>query len=144
MGKDLKISFHIEDTSFQLEHSNDEANWLAKAVESENKRVGAINYIFCSDNFLHKLNVDYLSHDTFTDIITFDYSEDNELSADIFISIDRVNDNALKFEKSFQNELRRVMVHGILHLCGYKDKSSEEQATMRGKEDFYLTLHPSE
>ena len=96
---------------------------------------GQINYIFCNDDYLHKINLQYLNHDTFTDIISFDYSEGNFLQGDIFISIERVQDNAMDFNISLLEELKRVMAHGILHYCGYKDKSSEEQKIMRQKEE---------
>jgi len=99
-----------------------------------------LNYIFCSDTYLHKINLEYLKHDTLTDIITFDYSEKKQISGDIFISIDRIKENALKFNQSTDIELNRVLIHGVLHLLGYKDKTPKEKETMRAKEDFYLTL----
>jgi len=99
-----------------------------------------LNYIFCSDTYLHKINLEYLKHDTLTDIITFDYSEKKQISGDIFISIDRIKENAPKFNQSTDIELNRVLIHGVLHLLGYKDKTPKEKETMRAKEDFYLTL----
>ena len=104
--------------------------------------VGCLTYVFCSDPYLHKMNVEYLNHDTFTDIITFNYCENTIISGDIFISVDRVRENALKYDVLFEDELDRVIVHGVLHLIGYNDKSKEEQAEMRGKEEFYLNLRP--
>ena len=104
-------------------------------MERLNKKMGDITYIFCSDTEILRINQFYLKHDYYTDIITFDYSEDNILSGDLFISLDTVKTNSLKFKTGFDNELRRVMIHGILHLCGYKDKASEEKKIMRAKED---------
>ncbi len=111
------------------------SKWLTKVIESESKVEGDITYIFCDDAYLLELNKKYLQHDTYTDIITFDYTEGDIISGDIFISLERVEDNAQKFEVIFENELQRVMAHGVLHLMGYKDKSSEEAALMRSKED---------
>lgn len=142
MSESTLINFHSEETDFQIEHTDNEIVWMKKTIDKEGKKCGEINYIFCSDNYLLQLNQEYLDHDTYTDIITFNYNEEDTVSADIYISIDRVNENATQFEKDFLNELRRVMIHGILHLIGYDDKKPESQATMRAKEDFYLNLHP--
>ncbi|WP_396182156.1 rRNA maturation RNase YbeY [Flavobacterium sp.] len=128
------ISFNYE-TDFELGDEKLFSNWITKIITSENKLEGQINYIFCNDDYLHKINLQYLNHDTFTDIISFDYSEGNFLQGDIFISIERVQDNAMDFNISLLEELKRVMAHGILHYCGYKDKSSEEQKIMRQKEE---------
>jgi rRNA maturation RNase YbeY len=128
------ISFNYE-TDFELGDEKLFSNWITKIITSENKLEGQINYIFCNDDYLHKINLQYLNHDTFTDIISFDYSEGNFLQGDIFISIERVLDNATDFNISLLEELKRVMAHGILHYCGYKDKSSEEQKMMRQKEE---------
>jgi rRNA maturation RNase YbeY len=128
------ISFNYE-TDFELGDEKLFSNWITKIITSENKLEGQINYIFCNDDYLHKINLQYLNHDTFTDIISFDYSEGNFLQGDIFISIERVLDNATDFNISLLEELKRVMAHGILHYCGYKDKSSEEQKIMRQKEE---------
>ncbi len=100
--------------------------WISSVISSEDFKEGDINYIFCDDEYLHKLNVEFLNHDTLTDIISFDYSVGKELHGDIFISIERVKDNAKSFEVSFEEELNRVIVHGVLHYCGYKDKSDED------------------
>ena len=143
MQAENEIIFHSEDIDFSLSEEENEILWIITSIESEKKRCGAINYIFCSDEFLLKINQEYLSHDTYTDIITFNYNEGDLLSSDIYISIDRVKENAQALDNSFTNELRRVMIHGILHLIGYDDKNPENQATMRAKEDFYLNLHPS-
>ena len=102
--------------------------------------MGALNCIFCDDTYLHKLNVEFLKHDTYTDIITFDYSVGNELIGDVYISVERVKENAGTFDVTFENELKRVLIHGILHLCGYKDKTAQEADEMRAKENKYLKL----
>jgi len=128
------ISFNYE-TDFELGNELLFSNWINKIIESENKLEGEINYIFCDDDYLHKINLQYLNHDTLTDIISFDYSEGNFLQGDIFISIERVQDNATDFNISLLEELKRVMAHGILHYCGYKDKSAEEKKIMRQKEE---------
>jgi probable rRNA maturation factor len=128
------INFNYE-TDFILDNEEAFASWLSNVIVSEDKKEGEINYIFCDDEYLHKINLEYLNHDTLTDIISFDYSMGNELNGDIFVSIERVKDNASDFEVSFENELKRVLVHGLLHYCGYKDKSVEDEALMRSKED---------
>ncbi|MEZ4854371.1 rRNA maturation RNase YbeY [Flavobacterium sp.] len=128
------IRYNYE-TNFELEDETVFSNWLNQIVLSENKVLGEINYIFCNDDYLHKINVEYLNHDTLTDIISFDYSEGNLVQGDIFISIERVRENAHNFEVSFKNELLRVMAHGVLHYCGYKDKSDTDAGIMRKKED---------
>ena len=128
------ISFNYE-TEFQLDNENQIIEWLSNVIASEKKREGDINYIFCDDSYLVEINQQYLNHDTLTDIISFDYSVGNELHGDIFISIERVKENAVDFNVSFEEELKRVMVHGVLHYCGYKDKSQEDELLMRSKED---------
>jgi len=135
---ETNIYYHSE-CDFQLQNETSISKWLIAAVGNENKTIGEINYIFCEDDYLLKKNQEYLNHDTLTDIITFDYSEENKLSADIFISVERVKENALIFAVPFEQELKRVIIHGILHLIGYKDKSEEEAKIMRNKEDFYLS-----
>ena len=112
--------------------------WITSAAKAEKKKVGEICYIFCSDNYLLKINKQYLKHNTFTDIITFDHSYDNLISGDIFVSIDRVKDNARQLGIHFENELHRVMIHGILHLAGYNDKTDKQELLMRKTEDKYL------
>lgn len=109
--------------------------WINKIIDSEGFTSEDINYIFCDDAYLHKINVIYLEHDTYTDIITFDYSENGVLQSDIYISVERVVENASIYEVSFEQELLRVMAHGILHLCGYKDKTEEDSKKMRSKEE---------
>jgi len=112
---------------------------LPKLIQYENKECGPINLIFCDDDKILEVNKEYLSHDYYTDIITFDYSLNQIISGDLFISIDRVKENANRYSKTFENELMRVVFHGVLHLCGYNDKSEEEILVMRSKEDYYLT-----
>jgi rRNA maturation RNase YbeY len=124
----------------QLDNEEKLSKWIAHTITLEAHHEGAINYIFCDDEYLNKLNVKYLNHDTFTDIISFDYSSGKEISGDVFISIDRVKENALSLETSFNSELYRVMIHGILHYCGYNDKSEEEKTLMRNKEDQHLQV----
>ncbi len=128
------ISFNYE-LEFTLENESVIADWLSKVIISENKKEGDINYIFCDDDYLLEINQQYLDHDTLTDIISFDYSVGNELHGDIFISIDRVRENAVDFNVSFEDELNRVLVHGVLHYCGFKDKTEEDEKAMRIKED---------
>ena len=128
------ISFNYE-TDFELDNEAQYEDWISRIIESEGFDEGEINYIFCDDEYLHKINVEYLDHDTLTDIISFDYTVGNVLQGDIFISIERVQDNANDFNVSFEEELKRVLSHGVLHYCGYKDKSEEDEALMRAKEE---------
>ena len=128
------ISFNYE-TEFELPNEDQFSNWLSQVILSENKKEGDINYIFCDDDYLLNLNEQYLDHDTLTDIISFDYTVGNELHGDIFISIERVRENAQDFNVTFDEELKRVLAHGILHYCGFKDKSEEDEQLMRQKED---------
>ncbi len=140
------IDFHTEDIDFQIETdtplSKQLITWLIAVAEREGESVGELNYIFCSDAYLHQLNVEYLAHDTLTDIITFPTFEGENLpiSGDMYISIERVRDNASTLHLPFEVELRRVLVHGLLHLCGYYDKTVEEETLMRQKEDEALRL----
>ncbi|MFV8358826.1 rRNA maturation RNase YbeY [Flavobacterium sp. LS1P3] len=133
------INFNYE-TDFNLDNEEAIEAWLGNVIVSEKKKVGEINYIFCDDEYLHKINVEYLDHDTLTDIISFDYSMGNELHGDIFVSVERVKDNATDFNVSFEEELKRVLVHGILHYCGYKDKGEAEELLMRSKEDEKIAM----
>ena len=128
------ISFNYE-LDFKLDDEQLFSDWLSKVIISENKHEGEINYIFCDDNYLVEINQQYLDHDTLTDIISFDYSVGNELHGDVFISVERVVENAEDFNVTFEEELRRVLVHGILHYCGYKDKNEEDENLMRLKEE---------
>jgi len=133
------INFNYE-SEFTLDNEEAIATWLSSVIVSENKSEGEINYIFCDDEYLHKINVEYLNHDTLTDIISFDYTMGNEISGDIFVSIERVLDNSKDYNTSFEDELKRVLVHGVLHYCGYKDKSEEDEALMRSKEDEKISM----
>nr|WP_299170989.1 rRNA maturation RNase YbeY [uncultured Allomuricauda sp.] len=133
------IDFHFE-TNFSLKELTKYSDWITRIIESEGRETGKVDYIFCSDDYLLEMNQRYLNHDTFTDIITFDYSEEKLISGDIFISIDRVKDNAVSFNVDCQEELLRVMSHGVLHLIGYKDKGEDEVKLMREKEDEKIKL----
>jgi len=128
------ISFNYE-TKFLLQDENLYSEWLSQVIASENFEEGEINYVFCDDDYLHKINVEYLNHDTLTDIISFDYSVGNLIQGDIFISVERIFENAREFNVSYEEEIKRVMVHGVLHYCGYKDKSVSDEALMRKKEN---------
>lgn len=123
---------------FQLENEQDIKTWIESIVVSEGFKLGEILYIFCDDDFLHDINVKFLNHDTLTDIITFDYNLGKQINSEIYISIPRVKENAHSFNTTFENELHRVMIHGILHLCGYKDETDSQEAEMRLKEDLAL------
>lgn len=128
------ISFNYE-TDFELDNEAHYEDWISRIIESEGFDEGEINYIFCDDEYLHKINVEYLDHDTLTDIISFDYTVGNLIQGDIFVSVERVKDNANDFNVSFEEELKRVLSHGVLHYCGYKDKSPKDEALMRSKEE---------
>lgn len=136
------IEFHNE-TNFKLKDEDIHSLWISTSIEAMDKQTGNINYIFCDDDYLLSINQDYLNHDTFTDIISFDYSEQGILAGDIFISVDRVKDNAHTFNVSFENELARILIHGVLHFAGYADKTKDQKKEMRKQEDYYLSLHPS-
>jgi probable rRNA maturation factor len=133
------ISFNYE-TDFEIKNEPEYSSWISNIILSEGKTEGEINYIFCNDDYLLDLNQKHLNHDTLTDIISFDYSVGNEIHGDVFISIERVQENALDFNVSFSEELNRVMAHGVLHYCGYKDKTKEDEETMRKKEDEKLKM----
>ena len=137
MKMDSNIYLHSE-CDFEAESVSNLEPWIKTVITKENKTLGELNYIFCTDEYLLEKNQTFLNHNTSTDIITFDYSEENQISGDIFISIERVKENARKFAVEFETELKRVMIHGVLHLIGYKDKSEDEQKLMREKENFYL------
>lgn len=125
---------------FELVNPEETKTWLSSVILAEEKEMGEINFIFCDDAYLHKLNVEFLNHDTLTDVISFDYTSGDVISGDVYISVERVEDNAADFETSFKDELCRVMVHGVLHYCGYKDKSEDEAKEMRAKENLYLSV----
>ena len=137
----MPIRFFSSDIDFVLDHPRKTSKWINETALKEKSTVKEVNYIFCSDDYLLTLNQDYLQHNTLTDIITFDYSlSKKELEGEIYISIDRVNENAIKFKRSFEDELHRVIIHGVLHLIGYKDKKNADKALMRKKEEAYLSL----
>jgi rRNA maturation RNase YbeY len=133
------INFYDEGVSVSFKGKKRLAKLLITTLlKMESKEIGDLCFIFCTDDFLLDINRKYLRHDYYTDVITFDYTVDNSVSGDIFISVERVEENAREFGVSFEHELSRVMYHGVLHLCGYKDKSEDEEQKMREKEDFYL------
>ncbi|HQU57665.1 MAG TPA: rRNA maturation RNase YbeY [Saprospiraceae bacterium] len=134
------ISFNTEDIDFELPESEAVVQWIQKILQQEEKQLLQLTYIFCSDEYLFEINQEYLSHDTYTDIITFPYTDPPLIEGDIFISIDRVRENARNLGLPFEQELHRVMIHGVLHLCGYPDKTTEEAAQMRAMEDKALAL----
>jgi probable rRNA maturation factor len=133
------ISFFNEDIGFEIRKKKLLKIWIKESILAEKKLPGQISVILCSDEYLHKLNQEYLQHDTYTDIITFDYSESNTISGDLFISIERVKENATAFSKKLADELHRVIIHGILHLCGYDDKSEKGKKEITLKEDEHLS-----
>lgn len=133
------ISFNYE-TGFELENEEHYEDWIIRVIESEDKTAGEVNYIFCDDEYLLQKNIEFLDHDTLTDIISFDYTMGNLISGDVFISVERVRDNAQDYNVAFDEELKRVMAHGVLHYCGYKDKSEEDSALMRSKEEEKIKL----
>ncbi|MFC2176396.1 rRNA maturation RNase YbeY [Bacteroidota bacterium] len=134
------VDFVSEQISFECEKQAALSEWIADVCSKEKKQLGLVTYIFCSDEYLLNVNKQYLNHDYYTDVITFDYSEDDILSGDIFISIDRVKDNAQVADIQFVDELHRIMIHGVLHLAGYHDKKPDEKAQMTHLEDIYLSL----
>lgn len=134
------VSWFTEDIKFEYKEKRRTAKWLKLVAESEIRRLGDVSIIFCSDNYVLDVNIKYLGHDYFTDIITFDYCEGDKLSGDLFISIDSVRENASFYGTDFSEELNRVIVHGVLHLIGYDDHSEKEKKVMRQKENYYLSL----
>lgn len=136
----MSILYFNEDVPFPKIKKRRTSCWIKDVIISEGKAIGNISFIFCSDDYLWEVNKKYLNHDYYTDIITFDYVEDAIINGDIFISIDRVRDNAREFSTSIINELHRVLIHGILHLIGYEDKSKEDKMLMTAKEDYYFKV----
>ena len=145
------ITFNNEDTTFKLKNKTLLKQWITLTIQKKKRKAGEINFIFCSDDYLLNINKQYLNHDTYTDIITFDYSKEKlnkksplpplqkgNISGDIYISVDRIKENAIKFSKTFENELHRVLIHGVLHLLGYKDKTKIAKAEMTQQEDLCL------
>lgn len=138
----MAIRFFSEEIKFKLPHPRKTANWIKGVIKKEKGDSGELSFIFCSDSYLHAINKEYLNHDTLTDIITFgnNSNDDSVVSGDIYISVDRVRQNAETFNAPFDNELHRVLIHGVLHLLGYNDKNPAEIALMRKKEEAYLSL----
>lgn len=134
----MNFGYFSEDVSSPKFKRRIVSDWIKNVILAEGKVPGNISFIFCSDDYLLEVNRKYLNHDYFTDIVTFDYVEFDIISGDIFISTDRIRENAAEFNTSFENELNRIMIHGVLHLLGYKDKSKKDKIQMSGKEDFYL------
>jgi len=139
--KEPSISFYSVGT-FSLKTEAAVAACIKAIAAEESFEVGSITFVFCDDNYLLKINKEFLDHDTYTDIITFDYSVGNEIISEVYVSTDRVEENAKKYKQTFENEIHRVMIHGVLHLCGYNDKLAEEKQIMREKENHYLSLLP--
>ncbi len=138
------INFFNEDVAYRIKNKRFIKDWIRKTILKENKIPGEINIILCSDEFLHKMNLKYLQHDELTDIITFDNSENDIISGDLHISIERVRENAAVYSKNRNDELHRVIIHGVLHLCGYKDKTDQEIEKIRAAEDLHLSRRPDE
>ncbi|MFT5293216.1 MAG: putative rRNA maturation factor [Flavobacteriales bacterium] len=132
------ILFHNADTSYILKNKRIISSWITDTIKEEEKQLEEISYIFCTDDYLLKINQEHLNHDTYTDIITFDYTENGIISSEIYISADRVRENAKNLGVAALDEMHRVIIHGVLHLCGYKDKSDLQSQEMRGKENYYL------
>lgn len=137
------VRYFCEDIKFEFKNKQLNNRWLKMVAGSEVKKLGDVSIIFCSDNYILDVNMRYLQHDYFTDIITFDYCEGNTLSGDLFISIDTVRENAVEYGVEFEDELHRVIVHGLLHLIGYDDQTPEEQKVIHAKEDYYLSIRKS-
>ncbi len=137
------IHYFFENTE-EISLPTNTEEWLKDLIISEEKKPGKITYIFCDDEYLLKVNQDFLDHDYYTDIITFDYVKGKTISGDIFVSLQRISDNASTLSNSFDKELKRVLAHGVLHLCGYKDKSEDDEKLMRSKEDFYINKYEEE
>lgn len=136
------VSFNNQHPSLTIPKSNKLSIWLNIAAQHENFQIGRLSYTFLTDKELHKMNVQFLNHDTYTDIITFDYNQDNIIIGEIYISLDRVMENAKTSQVPYNQEVKRIIIHGILHLMAYKDKNPEDKKEMTSKEDYYLSLHP--
>lgn len=139
----MNINFNFEDVEFELPDSDSLVSWVDFAIKNEGYSMGNITYVFCSDEYLLNMNKQFLNHDYYTDIITFDYVKDDIASGDLFISYDRIKDNARSFDVSCETELLRVMIHGVLHLIGYDDLTDEDEAEIHKMEDFYIDVYNS-
>lgn len=135
----MPIRFFYE-YDFKVEHPRKTSQWIGKSIATEKKKVGDINYVLCSDEYLLRLNQQFLKHDTYTDIISFDYTAGKVIAGEIYISLDRVRENSENYRILFSDELRRVLIHGVLHFCGYSDKKKAHKVVMRKKEEAYLSL----
>ena len=129
---------YLYNTDFKLKNEKTISSWIINVIDEETKELGEISFYFCDDNELLESNTKYLNHEEYTDILTFDYSEKKLVSADIMISVDRIQENSSIFDQKFEDELHRVIIHGILHIIGYNDKTEEEKKLMRKKEDYYI------
>ncbi len=137
------IAFHVaEDIKLPIKNKPAYRQWILDTAQAEQKSIDFVNYIFCTDEYLKDINIKYLNHDYYTDIITFPYREDEVIQSDMYISVDRVADNAKAYGVPFEVELRRVMIHGLLHLIGYDDHEDSDIAVIRSKEDFYIGAFP--
>ena len=137
----IRIHFFTEDIQYRLREIRKIRLWISGVIDKEGGELENINFILTSDSFLHKINLEYLKHDTYTDIITFEYNEAEEaILSDIYISLDRCRENAKRYKVSLRNELHRILIHGTLHLLGYKDKTKPDKQIMTSKEDYYLSL----
>jgi len=140
----LPINFFLEDIQYRVRNKTLLREWILATITEENSKLEEINFIFCSDKFLLNLNIEYLNHDTYTDIITFQYNEGiDHLHSDIFISIDRMRENSNIFKQRQLDEFHRIMIHGVLHLLGYEDKTKDKKEEMTAKENYYLSLRPA-
>ena len=136
-----RINFFSEKIRFKLSNPRKTTSWIKTVIKKEGCTLNSLNYIFCSDEYLKEINIQYLGHNTYTDIVTFNYNPSKDvLDGEIYISVDRVRDNAKSFDSDFQSELHRVIIHGVLHLIGFNDKTKREKTLMREKEDTYLSL----
>ncbi len=136
-----QVQFFYEEINYKLQSESKIGQWLKLCASKENKNISLINYIFCTDAYLIEINKQYLKHDYYTDIITFEYSENEaSLTGDVFISVDRAKENSIKLNQNFESEIMRLLVHGLLHLMGYKDKEPQDKKMMTSKEDHYLSL----
>lgn len=140
----MKSHIIFDDTTQKLNALNWRSlrNWITKTVSDEGYIIGDLSFVFCDDAYLHKINLEFLEHDTLTDIVTFDYSSENIVSGEIYISAERVEENANQFSQEFDLEIHRIIIHGVLHLLGYKDKTPKDKLLMTNKEDYYLSLPP--
>lgn len=139
---DSRIFFNDNTQTLDIDELNSLRSWIIFAAKTEGYFVGELGFIFCDDKCLHNINVNFLNHDTYTDVITFDYGNNTTIEGEIYISLDRVRENATKFNVKVSREIRRIIIHGVLHLLGYEDKNPKDKNLMTSKEDYYLSLQP--